>query len=92
MIPELGNFSLMLAMTLALVQGILPIAGSFQGNARWMNVARPAATAQCLFITIAFGCLIYAFVTNDFSLTYVASNSNSKLPVYYRVAGAWGRH
>jgi cytochrome c-type biogenesis protein CcmF len=92
MIPELGNFSLMLAMLLALVQGVLPIAGSFQGNARWMNVARPAAAAQCMFITIAFGCLIHAFVTNDFSLTYVASNSNSKLPVYYRVAGAWGGH
>ncbi len=92
MIPELGNFSLMLALCLALVQGVLPIAGSFRGNARWMAMARPAATGQFVFISIAFVCLIYAFVTNDFSVTYVASNSNSMLPMYYRIAGTWGGH
>ena len=92
MIPELGNFSIMIAAAIALVLGVLPIAGSFKGNQRWMAVARPAAAAQFLFVTFAFGCLVYSFVTNDFSLTYVASNSNSKLPVYYRVAGTWGGH
>ena len=92
MIPELGNFSLMLGLCLALIQGILPIAGSFRGNARWMALARPAAMGQCVFVTLAFVSLVYAFVTNDFSVTYVASNSNSMLPVYYRVAGTWGGH
>ncbi|WP_052452451.1 heme lyase CcmF/NrfE family subunit [Noviherbaspirillum autotrophicum] len=92
MIPELGNFSLMLALCLTLVQGILPIAGTFNGNRRWMDVARPAAAGQFLFVSIAFACLLYSFINNDFSLTYVASNSNSKLPVYYRIAGTWGGH
>ncbi|OWW19509.1 heme lyase CcmF/NrfE family subunit [Noviherbaspirillum denitrificans] len=92
MIPELGNFACMLALAVALVQGILPIAGSFKGNQRWMALARPAAASNFLLITVAFGCLVYAFVTNDFTVTYVASNSNSSLPVYYRVAGAWGGH
>lgn len=92
MIPELGNFSLMLALCLALVQGILPIAGSFRGNERWMALARSTAAGQFVMVSIAFVCLIYAFVTNDFSVTYVASNSNSMLPVYYRIAGTWGGH
>ena len=92
MTPELGNFAVILALCVALVQGILPIVGSYTGNQRWMAVARPAAAAQFLLLTTAFACLVYAFVTNDFSVTYVASNSNSKLPVYYRIAGAWGGH
>ena len=92
MIPELGNFSMMLALCLALIQGIMPIAGSFLGNARWMALAKPAATGQCAFVTFAFGCLVYSFVTNDFSVAYVATNSNSLLPIYYRVAGTWGGH
>ncbi|EKE18113.1 MAG: hypothetical protein ACD_10C00121G0001, partial [uncultured bacterium] len=92
MIPELGNFSLMLALCLALVQGTLPIAGSFRGNERWMALARPAATGQFVFISIAFAALIYSFINNDFSVTNVATNSNSMLPVYYRFAASWGSH
>ncbi len=92
MIPEIGNFALMLALAIALVQGILPIAGSFSGNARWVALARPAAAGQCAFVTLAFLCLIYSFFNNDFSVAYVASNSNSMLPVYYRIAGTWGGH
>jgi len=92
MIPEIGNFAIMLALCLALVQSILPIAGSFRGNQRWMALARPAAYGQFIFITFAFVCLVYAFVSNDFSVAYVASNSNSTLPVYYRVSGTWGGH
>ncbi|HEY0844118.1 MAG TPA: heme lyase CcmF/NrfE family subunit [Noviherbaspirillum sp.] len=92
MIPELGNFALMIALGVALAQGILPIAGSFNGNQRWMALARPAAAGQFMLVTVAFACLVYAFVTNDFSVQNVASNSNSKLPVYYRVAASWGSH
>jgi cytochrome c-type biogenesis protein CcmF len=92
MIPELGNFALVLALCVALAQSILPIVGSFNGNQRWMALARPAASAQFLLVTCAFGCLVYSFVNNDFSVAYVASNSNSKLPVAYRAAGTWGGH
>ncbi|MDR3482983.1 MAG: heme lyase CcmF/NrfE family subunit [Burkholderiaceae bacterium] len=92
MIPELGNFSLMLALCLALVQSIFPIAGSFRGNARWMALAKPAAAGQFLFVAFSFACLVYSFIANDFSVTYVEQNSNSLLPVYYRIAGTWGGH
>ena len=92
MIPELGQLALSLALVVALVQGILPLAGAARGDAAWMGVARPAAHAQALLVAFAFGCLVYAFVANDFSVQYVAMNSNTALPLQYRVAGAWGGH
>ncbi len=92
MIPEIGHFALIIALALALVQGIVPIAGSFRGNSAWMAVSRTAAAGQCTFVTIAFACLVYSFVNNDFSVLYVASNSNSMLPWYYRIAATWGGH
>jgi len=92
MIPELGQFALVLALCLALVQSVLPIAGAATGNATWMSVARPAAQGQFVFVAIAFGCLAYSFVTNDFSVLNVATNSNSHLPLHYRVAATWGSH
>jgi cytochrome c-type biogenesis protein CcmF len=92
MVPELGQFALALAFAIALVQGTLPLAGAARGDAAWMSVARPAAQGQFVFIAIAFGCLTYAFVTNDFSVQNVASNSNTALPLEYRVAATWGSH
>ncbi|MEC5216443.1 cytochrome c-type biogenesis protein CcmF [Actimicrobium sp. GrIS 1.19] len=92
MIPEIGNFALMLALCLALVQGIMPIIGSFRGDQRWIALARPAANGQFVFVTIAFACLVASFVNNDFSVAYVAQNSNSALPIYYRVSATWGGH
>ena len=92
MIPELGQLALALALTVALIQGILPLAGAAKGNLAWMALARPAAQAQAILIAAAFGCLVYSFVTNDFSVQYVAQNSNSALPLQYRIAGTWGGH
>jgi len=92
MIPELGQLALALALAVALVQAILPLAGAARGDAVWMAVARPAAHAQALLITFSFGCLVYAFVANDFSVQYVVSHSNTRLPLQYRIAGAWGGH
>ena len=92
MIPELGQFALVLALCLALVQCVLPIAGAARGNAAWMAVARPAAQGQFVFVAIAFGCLAWSFVHNDFSVLNVATNSNSQLPLHYRVAATWGSH
>ena len=92
MIPELGQFALVLALILAVAQGTLPLAGAARGTQSWMNLARPAAQGQLVFIAIAFGCLTYSFVVNDFSVLYVASNSNSALPLQYRIAAVWGGH
>ncbi|MGH8739491.1 MAG: heme lyase CcmF/NrfE family subunit, partial [Burkholderiales bacterium] len=80
MIPELGQVALSLALAVALVQAFVP------------KAARSAAQAQLLLVAFAFGCLVYAFVGNDFSVQYVALNSNSALPLQYRIAGAWGGH
>src|SRR6266481_3771597 len=92
MIPELGQFALIIALCIAFVQGVLPIVGAARGEVVWMNVARPAAQGQFVFVAIAFGCLAYSFVTNDFSVLNVVNNSNSSLPWYYRFAATWGSH
>jgi cytochrome c-type biogenesis protein CcmF len=92
MVPEIGQFALVLALCVAITQSILPLAGAARGDAEWMALARPAALAQFAFVAIAFGCLTFAFIANDFSVVYVASHSNSRLPLFYRVAGVWGGH
>jgi cytochrome c-type biogenesis protein CcmF len=92
MIPELGQFALILALTMALAQGTLPLIGAAKRHPGLMAVARPAAQGQFVFVAIAFGCLGWSFYTNDFSVLNVATNSNSKLPLAYRVAATWGSH
>ena len=92
MIPELGNFALILALLVALVQGTLPLIGAQRGNAAWVALARPAAYVLFLLVAIAFACLSAAFVANDFSVLYVAEHSNSKLPLIYRLSAVWGGH
>jgi cytochrome c-type biogenesis protein CcmF len=92
MVPELGHFALILALSLALVQTIFPLIGAARSIPNWIAVARPAAAGQFVFMSLAFGCLTYAFINNDFSVLYVASHSNSDLPLAYRVASVWGGH
>jgi cytochrome c-type biogenesis protein CcmF len=92
MLPELGQFALILATLLAVVQSALPLAGAARGNAAWMAVARPAAVGQFVFVAIAFGLLTTSFVQQDFSVAYVAQNSNLLLPVLYRFSAVWGAH
>ena len=92
MIPEIGNFALVVALVLALTQGALPIWGAARSNAVLMGTARPLAYGQFVFVAIAFGCLVYSFLNNDFSVLYVAEHSNSQLPAYYRFAALWGGH
>lgn len=91
-IPEIGHFALTLALAMAVVLAVPPIIGAARGHAGLMAVARPAAHAQFLFLVIAFGCLSYSFLVNDFSVAYVAQNSNSLLPWYYRLSAVWGAH
>ncbi len=92
MIPELGQFALALALAVALLQAVMPIAGAARRNASWIALARPAARTQALLVAFAFGCLTYSFVANDFSVLYVVEHSNSALPLHYRIAGVWGGH
>ena len=92
MIPELGHFALIVALLLALTQAILPLIGAARGNLTLMAVARPAAQGQFVFVAIAFACLAYSFLTNDFSVENVARNSFSQLPEIYRFTATWGSH
>jgi len=92
MIPELGHFALILALVLALVQGTFPLLGAQRRDPALMAIAPAAARAQFLAIVAAYLCLSWAFVSNDFSVTYVASNSNTALPFVYRLSAVWGAH
>ena len=92
MLPEIGQFALILALLLAGVQCALPIFGAWRGNPALIAVARPAVAGQAVFVVLAFGVLTYAFVTQDFSVAYVAQNSNLALPWYYRFSAVWGAH
>ena len=92
MLPELGNFALILAALLALTQCVLPILGAHRHDAALMAVARPAVIGQFVFIAFAYLLLTYAFVSQDFSVAYVAQNSNLRLPMHYRLSAVWGAH
>ena len=92
MIPELGQFLLILALGVSLVQGTLPLAGAQRGRADWMALGRPLSWLQFVLVLASFVCLTVSFVRHDFSVLYVAQNSNSALPLAYRIAGVWGGH
>jgi len=92
MIPELGQITLALALALAIVQGVFPLIGAQRGIASWVALAKPAANLQTLALLAAFGLLTYSFLVHDFSVAYVANNSNTNLPVEYLVSAVWGAH
>ena len=92
MIPELGHFALILALSLALCQGIIPLIGAHKNDAAMMGVARSAASGQFLFIAFAFACLTWAFLNDDFSVLYVANHSQLQLPAFYKVSAVWSAH
>jgi cytochrome c-type biogenesis protein CcmF len=92
MIPELGHYALMLALGLALIQGIMPIVGTRTNDAVLMSIAAPAALAQFVFVAIAFLALAECYVASDFSVLNVFENSNSAMPLIYRLTSIWGNH
>ena len=92
MIPELGHFSLILALCMSLILGTLPIIGAYRGFSSWIAVARPAAYAQFFFMALSYGSLTYSCLTHDFSVKYIATNSNTSLPTLYLISGVWGAH
>ncbi|WP_341782169.1 heme lyase CcmF/NrfE family subunit [Ectopseudomonas mendocina] len=92
MIPELGHLAMILALCLCMAQATLPLIGAWRGDHQWMSLAQPAAWGQFAFLLFAFICLTYAFMVDDFSVAYVASNSNTALPWYYKFSAVWGAH
>ncbi|MGB1640018.1 MAG: heme lyase CcmF/NrfE family subunit, partial [Pseudohongiellaceae bacterium] len=92
MIPELGSFSLILALCLSALLGSLPIAGAHYNNPVWISMARPLTAGVFVFLGLAISALAYAFVTDDFSVSFVAQHSNSLLPMRYKFTAVWGGH
>jgi cytochrome c-type biogenesis protein CcmF len=92
MIPEFGHYALILALCVAIIQGVLPLLGAYQGRREWIWLARPAAQTAFLLLATAFAILAWSFYVNDFSVLYVAEHSNSQLPVIYRLGAVWGGH
>ena len=78
MIPEIGQIALILALMLAITQATLPLIGAARGIPQLIALARPTAQAQFIFVAVAFCCLAYSFISNDFSVLNVATNSNSQ--------------
>src|SRR5690606_22361411 len=92
MIPELGQFALILAPLVVLALTTLPLLGAQSGHQLLMLTGRSLATGVFVLIVIAFLCLVYAFVNADFAVASVSSNSNSLLPVYFKISAVWGGH
>ena len=92
MIPEIGHFALVLALVLAGMLGVFPMMGSLRGLSNWIAMARPAAIMLLAMTAISYACLTWSFVHSDFSVLYVASNSQRALPVIYKVSATWAAH
>ena len=92
MISEWGHIALVLSLVTALLLAVIPLVGSYKGWLNWMQLAKPLALVQCVLLLLAFSALCYAFVVDDFTVRYVASNSNSKLPWYFKISALWGAH
>jgi len=92
MIPELGHFALIISLVIAIAQSIIPIVGASKRISPWVALARPIARAQFLFVLISYMALTWGFLTHDFTIAYVANNSNTQLPLIYQISGVWGAH
>ena len=92
MIAELGNYALALSLAIAVLLAIFPLWGAEKGNVQFMALARPMTYGLFLILSVSFGALFYVFAINDFSVQYVVNNSNTTLPIYYRLSAVWGSH
>lgn len=92
LIPELGHFALIIALLMAVLQSVMPLAGAATRRPLWMAYGHPMATGQFLFIAVAYVCLTASYALDDFSVANVANNSNSLLPWYYKLSAVWGNH
>ena len=89
MIAEIGQYAMILALVTALILSVFPMVGAQSNRPHLMAIARPASWALFIWVTIAFICLTVNFIQNDFSVLYVAQNSNSNLPLIYRICAVW---
>lgn len=92
MVPEFGNFALIIAFCFSLAIAIFPLLGSYTNNSLLMSSSRSLTAGLTVFVVVAFGCLVWSFVNNDYSVAYVAHQSNSILPIYYKLTAVWGGH
>ncbi|MEZ9976363.1 heme lyase CcmF/NrfE family subunit [Vibrio breoganii] len=92
MIAELGHFALIVSLAMAVLLSVLPLWGASKNNALLMNTARPLSWGMFILLAISFYILCWSFYHNDFTLQYIANNSNSSLPWYYRITAVWGAH
>src|SRR5580658_10056271 len=92
MLVELGHYALILALLLSAAQAFFGLAGPALGRERWLAAAPSAAAGQFVFLGLATAVLVHAFIEDDFSVRYVAENSNSALPLFYRITALWGAH
>src|SRR5690554_8074439 len=92
MIPEIGHYALILALCVSLALTVLPLLGAQRNNVLLMHTGRSLSVGLFALTCVAFACRVYAFIQDDFSVAYVASNSNSLLPAYYKVSAGWGGH
>ena len=92
MLAEIGHLAVIVAFMIAIIQSVVPMIGAAKGYSGWMDAAAPAAVVQFLAVLLAFIMLTIAFVTSDFSVKLVASNSHSLKPMLYKVSGVWGNH
>ncbi|HWD29262.1 MAG TPA: heme lyase CcmF/NrfE family subunit [Rhizomicrobium sp.] len=92
MTGELGLLALCLALALSLVQAGAGIAGTRPDAALARAVASASALGLFVFIALSFGTLVYASVTDDFSIANIANNSATAKPLIYKISGVWGNH
>ena len=92
MTVELGHAALIMALCLAIIQAVVPMIGSFSGHTSWMRLGHSMAVGQFVFVALSFACLATAFVQDDFSVAYVANNSNTLLPLHFKLSAVWGAH
>ena len=91
-VSEWGQLALIFALVMAVLQVVIPLAGVQLGSSWLMNHSKPLALGQFTFLVISLLVLTYCFVTDDFSVAYVAHNSNTALPTAYKVSAVWGAH
>jgi len=92
MIPELGNFALILALCFSLIQGVSSLCAYRKNNAIYFQLGTTAILGQFGFLAFAMLCLIISFLNNDMTVMYVQEHSHQLLPFVYRVGAAWGGH
>ena len=92
MIAELGNYTLALSLAISILLGIIPLWAASKGHQQLMGLARPMTYGLFFSLTVSFIALFYLFAVNDFSVQYVVNNSNSNLPLQYRLSAVWGSH